>query len=217
MSPELGMHSAMFQVLIWPPLAFVLTLVGGIIAGFVLDRFYGDSRSFKSNDIFGVMSLVCVVAVGLSLGALVNAPPLGMMFPVSTYVTLFVTCALVSFWSGVHKNRKRPLSLRTDKRSFNLGKPIRGKVWFDTGVLRPASPAPVKLKLEIRPDEDMTVVVVYSAKDGSFKNREIFSEDVKKNVRYAWEIEIPHVSGTATVYLVTGEGGSWAGSKDYEF
>jgi hypothetical protein len=77
--------------------------------------------------------------------------------------------------------------------------------------------SPVKMKLEVRPDEDMTVVVLYSAKDGSFKNREIFSEKAEKGTRYKWEVEIPQISGTATVYLVTDEGGAWAGEKDYEF
>lgn len=75
----------------------------------------------------------------------------------------------------------------------------------------------VKMKLSVRPDEDMTVKVLYSAKDKSFTDREIFSQDAKKGVRYDWEVDIPPVSGTATVWLVTSEGGAWGGEKDYEF
>lgn len=144
----------------------------------------------------------------------------GLLDPSFGYATagkVFAACALVSFWHNVRQNRNVPLSLATDKRSFVLGRPVRGKVWFDSGILPAVVAGVVKMKLEIRPDEDMTVVVVYTAKDGSLENREIFAEAVKKGVRYSWEIEIPQISGTATVYLVTGEGGSWAGSKDYEF
>lgn len=130
---------------------------------------------------------------------------------------VFAACALVTFWSNVRRNRVVPKMLTTDNRSFWLGRPAHCTVWFDSGVRPAVIDGVVKMKLEIRPGEDLTVVVVYSAKDGSFENREIFSEAVKKDQRYKWEIEIPRVSGTATVYLVTGEGGSWAGSKDYEF
>ncbi|MBX9571817.1 MAG: hypothetical protein K2X77_23190 [Candidatus Obscuribacterales bacterium] len=98
-----------------------------------------------------------------------------------------------------------------------LNKPRREVIIGDEPSGLVAVSAPVKMKLEVLPDEDMTVVVVYTAKDGSFKNREIFSQEVEKGKRYKWEVEIPQVSGTATVYLVTGDGGSWAGEKDYEF
>lgn len=77
--------------------------------------------------------------------------------------------------------------------------------------------SPVKMKLAVRPDEDMTVVVVYTSKDGSYKNTEIFSAEVKAGQRYEWDIEIPPKSGTATVYLVSNGEGHWAGEKDYEF
>lgn len=99
-----------------------------------------------------------------------------------------------------------------------LNKPRREVIiGDDSSASLAVAPGPVKMKLEVLPDEDMTVVVVYTAKDGSFKNREIFSEKVVKGRRYKWEVEIPQVSGTATVYLVTDEGGAWAGEKDYEF
>jgi ABC-type transport system involved in multi-copper enzyme maturation permease subunit len=190
------MASAMFSVLVLPPLLFVLCLIAGLVAGFVLDRFFGDARAVNGNDGFAVLSLLCAVSVAATLSMLTSPPPLGMTFPISTYVTMFVACALVAFWHNVRMNRRRPPAFSNDKRTLA---------------------APVKMKLEIRPDEDMTVVVVYSAKDGSFANREIFSAEAKKDQRYVWEIDIPRISGTATVYLVTGGTGSWAGSKDYEF
>lgn len=217
MSPEFGMASAMFSVLVLPPLLFMLSLVGGIIAGFVLDRFYGEHPRVMRKDVFLALGLVCAVAVMASASMVFTAPPLGMTFPVITYVALFVTCALVSFWHNVGKNRRTTGRIRTDKRMFSMVRPARDKVFIDVAVRNFAGVAPVKMKLEIRPDEDMTVVVVYSAKDGSFANREIFSAEAKKDQRYVWEIDIPRISGTATVYLVTDGTGSWAGSKDYEF
>ncbi len=212
MSPELAMASAMFSESLKPAALFLGSTVGGIVTGFVLDRYFGKSRSMVGNDGFGALSLICALAVSFAL--------VGLLDPNFGYATagkVFAACALVSFWYNVRQNRHAPLSLSTDKRSFVLGRPTPNKVWFNSSILPALTAGTVKLKLEIRPDEDMTVVVVYSAKDGSFENREIFSEAVKKDQRYAWEIDIPHVSGTATVYLVTGEGGSWAGSKDYEF
>ena len=114
------------------------------------------------------------------------------MTPATAIIT-FVACAIVSFWHQQVQNR----------RTANKAKTL--------------APKPVKMKLEVKPDENMTVVVVYTAKDGSFKNKEIFSADVEKGKKYAWEIEIPSVSGTATIYLVTGDEGQWAGEKDFEF
>ncbi len=66
------------------------------------------------------------------------------------------------------------------------------------------------MKLAVKPSEDMTVKVLYNGK-------EIFSEDVLAGKRYEWEIEIPQVTGTATVYLVVNGEWQWAGQKDYKF
>ncbi len=102
MSPELGMHNAMFTVLILPPLLFVLTLIGGIVAGFVAHRFFESQPAIiKLNR--GFLGLICVGAVLLSCSALFSMPPLGELFPTLTYVKLFFTCALVAFWSGSRK------------------------------------------------------------------------------------------------------------------
>ena len=65
------------------------------------------------------------------------------------------------------------------------------------------------LKVEVKPDEDMTVKVLYNG-------NEVFSQDVKAGQRYAWNVELPAGKGTATVYLVIGDGWQWAGEKDYE-
>lgn len=212
MSPELGMASAMFSESLKLAGLFLGSAVSGVITGFVLDRYCGKSRTITGNDGFGALSLVCALAVSFALVGLMD-PGFGF----ASAGKVFAACALVTFWSNVRRNRVVPKMLTTDNRSFWLGRPAHCTIWFDSGVRPAVIAGVVKMKLEIRPDEDLTVVVVYSAKDGSFENREIFSEAVKKDQRYKWEIEIPHVSGTATVYLVTGEGGSWAGSKDYEF
>jgi len=66
------------------------------------------------------------------------------------------------------------------------------------------------MKLSVKPDEDMTVKVLYN-------DKEIFSQDVKKGQTYDWDVEIPQVTGTATVYLVINGEWGWAGSKDYKF
>lgn len=65
------------------------------------------------------------------------------------------------------------------------------------------------LKLGVKPDEDMTVKVLYNG-------NEVFSQDVKAGQRYEWDVELPAGKGTATVYLVTAEGWAWAGEKDYD-
>jgi hypothetical protein len=69
---------------------------------------------------------------------------------------------------------------------------------------------PVTMKLSVKPDQDMTVKVLYNGK-------EIFSQDVQAGKQYDWEIAIPQVSGTATVYLVIDGEWGWAGEKDYKF
>ncbi len=66
------------------------------------------------------------------------------------------------------------------------------------------------MKLEVKPDENMTVKVMYNGK-------EIFSQDVEAGKKYSWDVEIPQVSGTATVYLVINGEWQWAGEKDYKF
>lgn len=66
------------------------------------------------------------------------------------------------------------------------------------------------MKLGVKPDEDMTVKVLYNGK-------EIFSEDVVAGKSYEWDVEIPQVTGTAVVYLVIGGAWQWAGEKDYKF
>ena len=73
-----------------------------------------------------------------------------------------------------------------------------------------SSSKPVTMKLSVKPDQDMTVKVLYNGK-------EIFSQDVQAGKQYDWEIEIPQVSGTATVYLVIDGEWGWAGEKDYKF
>ena len=65
------------------------------------------------------------------------------------------------------------------------------------------------MKLGVKPDEDMTVKVLY--------NRiEVFSQDVKAGQRYEWDVELPAGKGTAVVYLVIDGGWQWAGEKDYD-
>lgn len=98
MSPESGMASAMFSVLILPPLLFVGTLVGGIIAGFVVHRLFGHKPALaKVNR--SLLGVICLFALAISLGAFITMPPLGELFPVATYLKAFVTCGLVAFWS----------------------------------------------------------------------------------------------------------------------
>lgn len=66
------------------------------------------------------------------------------------------------------------------------------------------------MKLSVKPDQDMTVKVLYNGK-------EVFSQDVQAGKQYDWDIALPQVSGTATVYLVIDGEWVWAGEKDYTF
>ncbi len=65
------------------------------------------------------------------------------------------------------------------------------------------------LKLGVKPDEDMTVKVLYN-------DVEVFSQDVKADQKYEWDVELPAGKGTAVVYLVINGEYQWAGEKDYE-
>lgn len=66
------------------------------------------------------------------------------------------------------------------------------------------------MKLGVKPDENMTVKVLYNG-------NEIFSQDVEAGKSYEWDVEIPQVTGTAVVYLVINGEWQWAGEKDYKF
>lgn len=66
------------------------------------------------------------------------------------------------------------------------------------------------MKLGVKPDENMTVKVLYNG-------NEIFSQDVEAGKSYEWDVEIPPVTGTAVVYLVINGEWQWAGEKDYKF
>lgn len=49
MSPEFGMASAMFTESLKLAGLFLGCTVGGIVTGFVLDRYFGKSRSIRGN------------------------------------------------------------------------------------------------------------------------------------------------------------------------
>lgn len=103
MSPELGMHNAMFQVLILPPLAFVVTIVAGVFFAFFLNNRFGASAFVKKN--YAALGMGTLVSFVLTLAALWKEPEFGTLYPLWAYVLLFLTCALVPFWNNVRRDR----------------------------------------------------------------------------------------------------------------
>lgn len=184
----LDVHNAiLFEAL--KATGWVFALILGVVAGFTFEYFFGDRPFFARQSTRNLLKLCVPLFIVLASAALLSGPTPSF----SASLLSFVACALMAFWVG-----NKPKSATTVSVSLR------------PGIVRllPTGSSGKVLKLEVKPDEDMTVKVVYN-------DKEVFSQDVVKGTRYSWSVELPAGAGTAVVYLVTKDGWAWAGSKDY--
>lgn len=105
MSPEFGISTAVFSVLIMPGLVFMLSILAGFVAGFICLRFVRRSafvRGSSGSRLIGLLSAVMVIA---SLKALWTPPSGFDLFPAHVYAILFVSCALLVVYVNGRSNR----------------------------------------------------------------------------------------------------------------
>lgn len=187
----LALHNAiLFESL--KAAGWVIALILGVVAGFAFEYFFGDRPVFARQSTRKLIGLALPLSIVLACAALLSGPTPSL----SACVLSFLACALMAFWVG---NKPKAKSAATVSVSLR------------PGIVRllPAGSSGKVLKLEVKPDEDMTVKVVYN-------DKEVFSKDVVKGQHYSWSVELPAGAGTAVVYLVTKDGWAWAGSKHYD-